>query len=54
MPPESGINTEIAAIWFAALLSSGVSPLLLKMGNCEIQTPVLAPVMLPIDFLIWL
>lgn len=43
LPPESGINTEIAAIWFAALLSIGVSVLHLKMGNCEIQTPVLAP-----------
>ncbi|WP_416666176.1 Uma2 family endonuclease [Egbenema bharatensis] len=43
LPPESGINTEIAAIWFAALLSSGVNLLHLKMGNCEIQTPVLAP-----------
>lgn len=43
LPPESGINTEIAAIWFAALLSSGVNILHLKMGNCEIQTPVLAP-----------
>lgn len=43
LPPESGINTEIAAIWFAALLASGVSVFLLKMGNCEIQTPVLAP-----------
>lgn len=42
LPPESGINTEIAAIWFAALLASGVSVLHLKLGNCEIQTPVLA------------
>lgn len=41
LPPESGINTEIAAIWFAALLASGVSTLHLKMGNCEVQTPVL-------------
>lgn len=43
LPPESGVNTEIAAIWFAALLSGGVNVLYLKMGNCEIQTPVLAP-----------
>lgn len=43
LPPESGVNTEIAAIWFAALLASGVNVLHLKMGNCEIQTPVLAP-----------
>jgi Uma2 family endonuclease len=41
LPPESGINTEIAALWFAALLNSGVSVLHLKMGNCEVQTPVL-------------
>jgi len=43
LPPESRINTEIAAIWFAALLAKGVNVLHLKMGNCEIQTPVLAP-----------
>jgi Uma2 family endonuclease len=42
LPPESGLNTEIAALWFAALLASGVSPLHLKLGNCEVQTPVLA------------
>jgi Uma2 family endonuclease len=41
LPPESGVNTEVAAIWFAALLSSGVNVLHLKVGNCEIQTPVL-------------
>ncbi len=41
LPPESGRNTEIAAIWFAALLASGVSVLHLKLGNCELQTPVL-------------
>lgn len=41
LPPESGINTEIAAIWFAALLASGVNVLHLKLGNCEIQTPIL-------------
>ncbi len=43
LPPESGVNTEIAAIWFSALLSCGVNVLHLKIGNCEIQTPVLAP-----------
>ncbi len=42
LPPESGVNTEIAAIWFAALLASGVSVLHLKLGNCEVQAPVLA------------
>ncbi len=42
LPPESGINTEIAAIWFAALLAGGVDILHLKLENCEIQTPVLA------------
>lgn len=41
LPPEARINTEIAAIWFAALLAGGVNVLHLKMGNCEIQTPVL-------------
>jgi len=41
LPPESGINTELAALWFAALLASGVNPLHLKLGNCEIETPVL-------------
>lgn len=43
LPPESGLNTEIAAIWFVALLKSGANILHLKMGNCEVQTPVLAP-----------
>ncbi|KAM3098032.1 Uma2 family endonuclease [Phormidesmis sp. 146-35] len=43
LPPESGINTEIAATLFAALLAAGVDRLHLKMGNCELQTPVLSP-----------
>ena len=43
LPPESGINTEIAAVVFAGLIAAGVNVLHLKMGNCEIQTPVLEP-----------
>jgi Uma2 family endonuclease len=43
LPPESGLNTSIAMFVVSQLLGMGVPYYLLKLYNCEIQTPVLAP-----------
>ena len=41
LPPESGRNLAIAAYFYQALLHIGVPFLLIYMGSCELQTPVL-------------
>ncbi|MFM7450674.1 MAG: Uma2 family endonuclease [Leptolyngbyaceae cyanobacterium] len=43
LPPESGINLNIAALVYIALVNVGIPYFLVQMGRCEVQTPVLEP-----------
>jgi Uma2 family endonuclease len=46
LTPESGLNDAIANRLFFRLVSSGIAPLdLVRPGKCEIQIPVLVPVL---------
>jgi Uma2 family endonuclease len=43
LPPKSGLNLDIAAFVYMALISLGIPYPLIHMGRCEVQTPILEP-----------
>jgi Uma2 family endonuclease len=43
LPPEAGLNLDIAAFVYMALVGLGIPYPLIQMGRCEVQTPILAP-----------